>query len=123
MTEQQKQPMPVSEKEPVAANFSGHDKAPFDSSESDTRSTEIDEDIKGDYGSYRNHVFTDPEVAKYWTDVMHKASYEGRHRFDPEFTWSATEEKKVKRKVRPPCYLSFDFADSYRLTSALCEQI
>lgn len=57
------------------------------------------EDIDGDYGSYGDHVFADPKVAAYWADIYDKAKYEGRHRFDPEFTWSATEEKRLKRKV------------------------
>ena len=28
-------------------------------------------------------------------------SYEGRHRYDPTFTWTAEEERKLVRKVRP----------------------
>lgn len=58
-----------------------------------------DVEIQGDYGSGRDHVFSDPKVAEYWRDVYEKAHYEGRHRFDPTFTWSAEEEIKVKRKV------------------------
>ncbi|OCT54833.1 putative transporter [Cladophialophora carrionii] len=58
------------------------------------------EDVDGDYGSYGNHVFSDPKVAEYWRNVYENAHYEGRHRFDPSFTWSATEEKRLKRKVR-----------------------
>lgn len=59
-----------------------------------------EEDIDGDYGSYHDHVFKDPQIAEYWRNVYEKAQYEGRHRFDPNLTWSATEEKKLKRKVR-----------------------
>lgn len=58
-----------------------------------------EEEIDGDYGSYNDHVFKDPQIAEYWRNVYEKAQYEGRHRFDPNFTWSATEEKKLKRKV------------------------
>lgn len=58
-----------------------------------------EEEIDGDYGSYHDHVFKDPQIAEYWRNVYEKAEYEGRHRFDPNFTWSATEEKKLKRKV------------------------
>lgn len=58
-----------------------------------------EEEIDGDYGSYNDHVFKDPQIAEYWRNVYEKAEYEGRHRFDPNFTWSATEEKKLKRKV------------------------
>lgn len=66
-------------------------------SSSSFRSSEL---VEGDYGSDGNHVFADPKVAEYWRDVYEKAQYEGRHRFDPEITWSADEEKKLKRKVR-----------------------
>lgn len=58
------------------------------------------EDIDGDYGSYGNHVFSDPKVAEYWRSVYETATYEGRHRFDPTFTWTAAEEKRLKRKAR-----------------------
>lgn len=57
------------------------------------------EDVDGDYGSYGNHVFSDPKVAEYWRSVYETATYEGRHRFDPTFTWSAAEEKRLKRKA------------------------
>lgn len=73
--------------------------AKFELSDSETKSQNSSEEIDGDYGSYRDHLFTDPEVEKYWTEVMNRALYEGRHRFDATFTWSASEEKKVRRKV------------------------
>ena len=53
-----------------------------------------------DYGSYGDHIFSNPEVAAHWAAVYEKAHYEGRHRFDPTFTWSAAEERAVRRKVR-----------------------
>ncbi|KAJ4416796.1 hypothetical protein N0V82_006525 [Gnomoniopsis sp. IMI 355080] len=58
-----------------------------------------EEEIDGDYGSYHDHVFKDPQIAEYWRNVYEDAQYEGRHRFDPDFTWSATEEKRLKRKI------------------------
>ncbi|KAJ6263610.1 Acetamidase [Drechslerella dactyloides] len=58
-----------------------------------------DQDIDGDYGSYDNHIFSDPRVAEYWRGVYEKAIYEGRHRFDPKITWSAAEEKRLKRMI------------------------
>ncbi len=60
---------------------------------------DITQDIDGDYGSYGGHVFSDPKVADYWKDVYENARYEGRHRFDPSFTWSAAEEKRLKRNA------------------------
>jgi hypothetical protein len=55
--------------------------------------------VEGDCGSDNNHVFAEPKVAEYWKGVYEKAEYEGRHRFDPSLTWSASEEIKLKRKV------------------------
>lgn len=66
---------------------------------SDVQSSHTTEDIDVDYGSYHNHIFSDPSVAAYWATIYEKAKYEGRHRFDPSFTYSAREEKQVKRKV------------------------
>ncbi|KAJ8089387.1 hypothetical protein PM082_014635 [Marasmius tenuissimus] len=58
-----------------------------------------DIEVQGDYGSGRDHIFSDPKVADYWRNVYETAHYEGRHRYDPTFTWSAAEELRVKRKV------------------------
>jgi hypothetical protein len=46
-----------------------------------------------------DHVFKDRVTAQYWRDVYEKAEYEGRHRFDPEYTWTEEEEKRLVRKV------------------------
>ena len=70
-----------------------------DSSDLDSRSQDSAQDVDGDYGSYQDHIFNDPEVEKYWSNVYEKATYEGRHRFDPSFTWSAKEERRLRRKV------------------------
>ncbi|KAF1963214.1 MFS general substrate transporter [Byssothecium circinans] len=45
------------------------------------------------------HAFSDPVTAQYWRDVYEEAKYEGRHRFDPNYTWTAEEEKKLVRKL------------------------
>jgi len=45
------------------------------------------------------HPFSDPEIADRWRKVYEKAEYENRHRFDPSFTWTDHEEKKLVRKV------------------------
>lgn len=52
------------------------------------------------YGSYEDHPFNDVVTTRYWRDVYETAKYEGRHRFDPEYTWTAEEEKRLVRKVR-----------------------
>ncbi|KAF9260870.1 MFS general substrate transporter [Marasmius fiardii PR-910] len=59
----------------------------------------IDVEVQGDYGSGRDHPFSDPKIADYWRNVYEDAKYEGRHRFDPNFTWSASEELRMRRKV------------------------
>jgi len=57
----------------------------------------------GAHGSTDDHVFSDPSIADYWRKVYEYAKYENRHRFDPSFSWTAKEEKKLVRKVRVPC--------------------
>lgn len=51
------------------------------------------------YGSSDEHIFKDPTVAAHWRAVFESARYENRHRFDPSYTWTAEEEKKLVRKV------------------------
>ncbi|CAK4031427.1 MFS transporter [Lecanosticta acicola] len=52
------------------------------------------------YGSNRReHVFSDPAVAAHWQGIYDEAEYEGRHRFDPECSWTAEEERGLVRKV------------------------
>lgn len=51
------------------------------------------------HGSYEDHVFSDPKTAEYWRGVYEAAKYEGRHRFHPNYTWTAEEERKLVRKV------------------------
>jgi hypothetical protein len=50
-------------------------------------------------GSTPHHVFSDPATAEAWKLKYEKAGYENRHRFDPEFEWTAEEEKKLVRKI------------------------
>ncbi|KAI8683528.1 hypothetical protein NCS57_00017300 [Fusarium keratoplasticum] len=45
------------------------------------------------------HVFSDPQVADRWRKVYENAKYENRHRFDPNYTWTAEEEKRLVRKI------------------------
>lgn len=47
----------------------------------------------------RKHVFSDPLAAEHWRNIYEKAGYENRHRFDPDFTWTAEDERKLVRKV------------------------
>lgn len=45
------------------------------------------------------HIFNNPVVAERWRDIYEKAEYENRHRFDPTFTWTPEEEKRLVRKI------------------------
>ena len=56
-------------------------------------------EVEDVYGSTPVHPFSDPRVAEYWRGVDEKADYEGRHRFDPHFEWTAEEELQLRRKV------------------------
>lgn len=47
----------------------------------------------------KSNPFLDPDVALHWTAIYEKAQYESRHEFDPTFTWTAEEEKKLVRKL------------------------
>lgn len=61
----------------------------------------IQEQPRDGYGSTETHAFSNPSTADYWRKVYHNANYENRHRFDPDFTWSADEERKLVRKASP----------------------
>ncbi|KAH8758988.1 major facilitator superfamily domain-containing protein [Diaporthe sp. PMI_573] len=37
--------------------------------------------------------------SEHWRNIYEKAGYENRHRFDPGFTWTAEDERKLVRKV------------------------
>ncbi|KAL5363846.1 major facilitator superfamily domain-containing protein [Aspergillus floccosus] len=50
-------------------------------------------------GSTEPHVFSDPIRAAHWQNVYERVQYEGRSRFDPAFTWTASAERRVKMKV------------------------
>ncbi|KAF9883347.1 hypothetical protein FE257_003563 [Aspergillus nanangensis] len=50
-------------------------------------------------GSSEPHVFSDPARATHWRNVYDTVQYEGRSRFDPAFTWTASAERRVKMKL------------------------
>jgi hypothetical protein len=47
----------------------------------------------------KKNPFLDPEVAEYWALAYEKSQYECRHVFDPTFTWTEEEEKKLVRRL------------------------
>lgn len=81
------------------------EKIPVPASEhsADSSSNESDNDlekVQPEYGSHKDHIFSNPDVAEYWKGVYEKAHYEGRHQFDPTLEWSAEEEIRIRKKVR-----------------------
>lgn len=42
-----------------------------------------------------DHVFQDPKLLAYYTDIYEEHKYECRHHLDPDFTWTVEEERKV----------------------------
>ena len=62
-------------------------------------SLSVRNDTSGGYGSSDEHVFSDPSIADYWRKKYEKAGYENRHRYDPNYKWTAEEEKRLVRKV------------------------
>lgn len=65
----------------------------------DTASEDDTTYVDGYYGSGSNHIFADEIVTFRWRGVYEKAKYEGYHRFDPSYKWTAKEEKTLLRKV------------------------
>jgi hypothetical protein len=65
----------------------------------DSASSQSSGETPPSHGSYGAHPFKDVAIAQYWRDVYENAKYEGWHHFDPSYTWSAAEEKRLVRKV------------------------
>ncbi|KAL1600634.1 hypothetical protein SLS60_007021 [Paraconiothyrium brasiliense] len=65
----------------------------------DSGSSQSEKPKRPAHGSYEDHPFSDRVTTQYWREIYEKAQYEGRHRFDPNYTWSAEEEKKLVRKL------------------------
>lgn len=77
--------------------------APVDPvSVTNSSSTSIKEDIETS-GEQTIHgsVFDDSKAAELYQPVE---KYEGRHRFDPNATWTEEEERKLIRSVRVPSW-------------------
>src|SRR5690606_5716464 len=69
---------------------------PLSSSNSSAEEYDVED---GEYRSQGRHIFSDEKIAAHWRGIYEEAKYEGRHRFDPEFKWTAEEEKKVLKKI------------------------
>ncbi|KAF7518601.1 hypothetical protein G7054_g13416 [Neopestalotiopsis clavispora] len=73
----------------------------FRDSDLKTAQTTYSNDQSGsdDEGYDNKNPFIDPDVAAHWRDVYEKSTYECRHLFDPNLTWTAEEEKRIVRKL------------------------
>ncbi|OJD29325.1 allantoate permease [Diplodia corticola] len=60
---------------------------------------ERDADETDSNSSLSTNPFHDPKVAEHWRAVYEKAEYECRDIFDPTYTWTPEEEKKLIRKL------------------------
>ena len=61
--------------------------------------TTISSDSDEDGEAFRKNPFLDPDVAEHWSSTYEKSEYECRHVFDPSFTWTEEEEKKLVRRL------------------------
>ncbi|KAI0506506.1 major facilitator superfamily domain-containing protein [Xylaria bambusicola] len=46
-----------------------------------------------------HNPFSDPDVAERYRQIYEQARYEGRHRFDPQLTWTLEEERRLVRRI------------------------
>jgi hypothetical protein len=61
----------------------------------ETESSDVDESTT----CYSDNPFEDPNVAEHWKQVYEASRYECREEYDPKFTWTAEEEKRLVRKL------------------------
>lgn len=60
---------------------------------------ERDADETNSSSGLSSNPFEDPDVAEHWAMVYEKAQYECRGEFDPTYTWTPEEEKRLIRKL------------------------
>ncbi|KAH7379777.1 major facilitator superfamily transporter-like protein [Cadophora sp. MPI-SDFR-AT-0126] len=60
-------------------------------------SASTNSDENGD--ELKKNPFLDPDVAEHWATVYEKSQYECRAEFDPTFTWTEEEERKLVRRL------------------------
>ncbi|KAI5970193.1 hypothetical protein CANMA_000804 [Candida margitis] len=61
--------------------------------------TRIDSDLSIEADQLKKNPFLDPQVEEYYRDIYTSSKYESYSAFDPNFEWTAEEEKKVIWKL------------------------
>ncbi|KAJ4372801.1 hypothetical protein N0V86_008167 [Didymella sp. IMI 355093] len=84
------------------------------SQNADSDSSQLSNPERPSHGSYEDHPFSNPAIAQHWRDVYDKAEYEGRHRFDPEYTWTAEEERRLDFRITLWAWMMFVSLDLNR---------
>ena len=82
----------------MAASTPVEKQVPF-AQASDSGSSQASKSVLPHYGSCADHPFSDPATAQHWRRKYENAEYEGRHRFNPQYTWEAEEEKRLVKRV------------------------
>lgn len=65
------------------------------------------ESLTSDSESISHNPFDDFHKAERWRKVYESSGYEGLSKFDPEFTWTKDEEKKLVRKMDLKIFCGF----------------
>lgn len=85
----------------MASTYPEEKSPPVETSASaSSTSVSTDPQYAPDAGGYGSPGWDQPEKAvSFWRQTYEAAKYEGRHRFDPSYKWTAAEEKKLLRKI------------------------
>lgn len=55
--------------------------------------------VDSDLEDVQSNPFIDPKEAERWRNIYESSGYEGLRRFDPDFSWSKKDEKRLTRKI------------------------
>ncbi|CCH44007.1 putative transporter [Wickerhamomyces ciferrii] len=65
------------------------------------KTNELNQDYESEITSEKqlDHIFKDPEIAKYYKEIYEKTNYECKDWFDPNYEWNLKDEKKLLWKL------------------------
>ena len=92
----------IPEHSPNGLTPEGHDKLQYEETTAFSDPVPIafslsDSDEEGK--ALTKNPFLDPDTAEHWRGVYEKSRYECRAQFDPAFTWTEEEERKLVRRL------------------------